>query len=572
MRHTTIKIAVILLVILPFYLYFSDHVNVAAANEITLNTTPSPTFEVNRLAQPATVIPPGQADNGKQIYWAMCIDCHGDQGQGLTIEWLEIFKEDYRDCWKSGCHGADYPENSFGIPATGVPALTGSDKLTRFSNAYELWFYIHENMPYSIIDTLSAKDAWALTAYILSLNHHTPKELTISEVNGAAIPVHNDVVVAKSVLPGVLVLVCVLVLAAFMVTTRLNRDDGKKGLIKANFFHHLHPLHIPKLQSRFRYTLGAGGLAIFCSLILLFTGLIEAYFYIPLAERAPISVQTISTLIPYGNITRNLHYWSGQFLVVIVSIHLLRVMLTGAYASPRRFNYLLGLGLLVLILLINFTGYVLRWDEGIQWALVVGTNLLKSIPWIGTWIYRFVIGGNSINNNTLTHFYAWHIFGLALPTAILVVWHAFRVRRDGGIAANSAKLKADDYIPRNALVRYEVLAMVLSGIILLLISLIFPAPTKQPISNMNTMVGDSQAPWFFLWIQQLLKLGNPFLYGILLPFIVIIVLGLIPYVLPNADSSELGKWFIRGNRSAQILTVLIFLSILFLTIMGWLAN
>ena len=89
---------------------------------------------------------------------------------------------------------------------------------------------------------------------------------------------------------------------------------------------------------------------------------------------------------------------------------------------------------------------------------------------------------------------------------------------------------------------------------------------------MNTMVGDSQAPWFFLWIQQLLKLGNPFLYGILLPFIVIIVLGLIPYVFPNADSSELGKWFIRGNRSAQILTVLIFLSILFLTIMGWFAN
>ena len=72
MRHTTIKIAVILLVILPFNLYFSDHVNVAATNEITLNTTPSPTFEVNRLAQPATVIPPGQADNGKQIYWAMC--------------------------------------------------------------------------------------------------------------------------------------------------------------------------------------------------------------------------------------------------------------------------------------------------------------------------------------------------------------------------------------------------------------------------------------------------------------------------------------------------------------------
>ena len=80
---------------------------------------------------------------------------------------------------------------------------------------------------------------------------------------------------------------------------------------------------------------------------------------------------------------RNLHYWAAQFLVIVALVHLLRVIFTGAYAPPRRFNYLLGMGLLVLAVLLDFTGYVLRWDEGIRWALVAGTNLVKSIPLIG---------------------------------------------------------------------------------------------------------------------------------------------------------------------------------------------
>ena len=144
------------------------------------------------------------------------------------------------------------------------------------------------------------------------------------------------------------------------------------------------------------------------------------YYYVPTPGQAAISVETITTLVPFGNLIRNLHYWSAQFLVIVMTIHLLRVTLTGAYAPPRRFNHLLGVGLLVFILLLNFTGYVLRWDEGIHWALVVGANLLKTIPWIGDGLYQFVIGGSEPGAATLIRFYAWHIFGLTLGAVILM--------------------------------------------------------------------------------------------------------------------------------------------------------
>ena len=82
------------------------------------------------------------------------------------------------------------------------------------------------------------------------------------------------------------------------------------------------------------------------------------------------------------------------------------------------------------------------------------------------------------------------------------------------------------------------------------------------------ITSDSSAPWFFLWVQQLLKFGDPFLLGVLTPVLVVIGLGLLPYVLPNARKEELGRWFPSGNRIAQVLTVLVVLIIFVLTIMG----
>ncbi len=558
-------------------LFASAATQVSPTSQLTITPTftSTPGFEVSRWAQAPTVYPPSQADNGAQLYWGMCMSCHGDHGQGLTDEWRGTFPAKYRGCWDSGCHGDDFPGNSFAILKSGAPALVGPGKLTRFTTALEMQSFILGNMPLFPGGTLTREEAWSLTSYVLRLNDKQPAGLKLNETNSAAIPIHRRVDVPESGSSGVLLLAGVLILSAIGFTTQARRDLTRltASIARPGFFHHMHPPTIPAEQTRFRYTLGAGGLAVFLSLILLITGLLEMYYYVPTPGDAAISVQTINTLIPFGSLIRNLHYWSAQFLVLVVALHLLRVILTGAYASPRRFNFLLGLALFVLILLLDFTGYVLRWDEGIRWALVVGTNLLKTIPGIGEGLYRFVIGGTQPGAATVTRFYAWHIFGLTLGVIILVIWHAFRVRRDGGIAVPPPAQRQDkSRITRFELLRREVLAMVIAGVVLLLFCLVVPAPIQQPISSTSALSGDSRAPWFFLWIQQLLKLGDPFTWGVLTPVLVIVVLGLLPYVLPNARQDELGRWFPSGNRLGQILAVLILLTILLLTLWGAVVN
>ncbi len=307
----------------------------------------------------------------------------------------------------------------------------------------------------------------------------------------------------------------------------------------------------------------------FLMLVLVATGILEMFYYIPTPDRAAQSIQTISYLVPFGGLIRNIHFWAAQLLLVVTAVHLVRVVFTGSYAPPRRFNYLLGLALFVSAILLDFTGYILRWDEGIQWALVVGTNLVKTIPWIGNSLYIVLTGGTQPGLPTLIRFYAWHIFGLTLIVVILLVWHIFRVRRDGGIAVPPPHLRADqERISRNELIRREVLAMLLTGAALILFSAFIPAPIAQPITDVNAMSGTAHAPWFFLWVQQMLKWGDPFFWGILVPLIVLAVLALIPYIFPKPAEAELGKWFPRANRLAQYVLAVIALLIIVLTIFG----
>jgi len=248
----------------------------------------------------------------------------------------------------------------------------------------------------------------------------------------------------------------------------------------------------------------------------------------------------------------------------------LRVVFTGSYAHPRRFNFLLGLGLFILAVLLDFTGYVLRWDTGIQWALVVGTNLIKTIPWIGKSLYLILVGNSSPGSETLVRFYSWHVFGLIIPAVILIVWHVFRVRRDGGIAAPPSSMRANSRrISRLDLVRTETFAMLIIGIILLLLSFFFPAPIDQGIKEITTLSGETSAPWFFLWVQQMLKWGDPFTWGILVPVLILVVIAIIPYIFPKPSEQDLGRWFPKSNRLAQLVVAIITVFIAILTILEY---
>jgi quinol-cytochrome oxidoreductase complex cytochrome b subunit len=339
---------------------------------------------------------------------------------------------------------------------------------------------------------------------------------------------------------------------------------------RPNFYHHLHPPSIPEKQARWGYTLGLGGSAVFLFLVVGLTGILELFYYVPTPEGAALSIQQISYLVPLGGLIRNLHYWSAQLLLVVSGLHLLRVLFTAAYRFPRRFNYLLGMIMFLFLLLLNFSGYALRWDQGIQWALVTGTNLIKTIPGIGDGIYRLLLGGEQLGASALLRFYAWHVMGLVLPGVFFLVWHIFRVRRDGGIAAPPRKLREDlRKIRRTELVRREVLAMLYWGAGLLLLSALAPAPIAPPITEVNSLAGEVRAPWFFLWIQGLLRFGNPFWFGVVLPLLVLGFVSLIPYLFPAPVEEELGSWFPPSGRLAQLAGLIVVLLLIGLSILAW---
>jgi len=332
---------------------------------------------------------------------------------------------------------------------------------------------------------------------------------------------------------------------------------------RPNFFLHLHLPKLPKREASFFYTFGLGGISLFLFLVLFVTGMLEVFYYIPSAAEANRSLQVITFLVPYGILIRGLHYWAGQLLLGTTILHLLRVVLTGSYKPPRRFNWLLGMVLLLIVLFSNFTGYGLRWDTDISWALLVGTNLLKVIPVVGESLYTLAVGGSAIGDQTIVRFYGWHIYGFFIVALVFLVWHIFRVRRDGGISARDEAGPVTK-ITRNELNQKEVAAMFAVSILLVILALVFP-PGLQGPADFTNIPEDATAPWFFLWMQQLLVSGDARLMGVLIPLSLLLLLIVVPYVLDRSPRG-VGEWFNREGRVAQIVTLLVILVILGLTL------
>jgi mono/diheme cytochrome c family protein len=321
----------------------------------TPTALPTPTFDVQRLEKPVIASDPTeQLKRGSELYWGICMACHGDVGQGLTDEWRDAFGVIDRNCWQSHCHGPDHPPEGFLIPKDKLaPSVAGSGKLARFQNAQELHDYVLANMPWWDPGQLTDEEAWQVTAYLLKLHRVMPSRLELTDTNASAIRTQSAVPQPSDDRAAVLALTGILALAATGMLAQDLRKDKIRFSERPNFFHHLHPPTIPALQARLRYTLGAGGLAVFLCLVLLLTGILEMFYYIPTPEHAAVSVETITSLVPFGALIRNLHFWGAQALMIVMSLHLLRVVLTGAYARQRRLNYLIGLGMLVLVLLLD---------------------------------------------------------------------------------------------------------------------------------------------------------------------------------------------------------------------------
>lgn len=143
---------------------------VAQRPEPTENSMP---MMSDRLAPPATVYPPTQADQGAQLYYQICMVCHGDRGQGLTEEWRNVLDPEDRNCWQSRCHATNHPPDGFIFPKT-VPPVVGPVTIARFTTALDLFQFLQTRMPWQAAGSRSEEEYWQLTAFLLRLNGVDP--------------------------------------------------------------------------------------------------------------------------------------------------------------------------------------------------------------------------------------------------------------------------------------------------------------------------------------------------------------------------------------------------------------
>jgi quinol-cytochrome oxidoreductase complex cytochrome b subunit len=201
-----------------------------------------------------------------------------------------------------------------------------------------------------------------------------------------------------------------------------------------NVLWHLHPTKVKRHGLKLTYTFCLGGLSFFLFLVLTVTGVYLMFFYVPSATQAYTDILLIQTQVPFGLLTRNIHRWAAHLMVFFVFLHMMRVFYHGAYKPPREFNWVVGVVLLFLTIMLSFTGYLLPWDQIAYWAITIGTNMGGYAPLFNTPVSRILLGGVEVGQNTLLRFYVLHIMVLPLVAAIFLAVHFWRIRKDGGIS------------------------------------------------------------------------------------------------------------------------------------------
>lgn len=197
------------------------------------------------------------------------------------------------------------------------------------------------------------------------------------------------------------------------------------------FIKHLFPRVTLKKNLRFTYTLCLGGLSFTAFIMLVISGVLLAVYYIPEPSQAYDSIIFIEENVTGGKYIRNLHRFSSNAFLILMFLHILRVILTGAFLS-RKYNWVIGLFLLFLSIFTGYTGYLLPMDQLSYWATQTGAELIKILPF-GDYIYNIIIPDTIGGRLSLIRFYALHIIILPFLISTLSFVHFFRVRRDKGV-------------------------------------------------------------------------------------------------------------------------------------------
>jgi quinol-cytochrome oxidoreductase complex cytochrome b subunit len=209
---------------------------------------------------------------------------------------------------------------------------------------------------------------------------------------------------------------------------------NRSYVVMNNVLYHLHPVKVKRHGVKLSYTLCLGGLSFFLFILLTITGIFLMFYYTPSAETAYADIEALSTNVAFGSLVRNLHRWGAHLMVLSVFLHMSRVFYHGAYKPPREFNWVVGVVLLLLTLLLSFSGYLLPWDQLALWAVTVGTNMAGFVPVVGAQVKFALLAGVEVSAATLLRFYVLHVLAFPFILVIFLAVHFWRVRKDGGIS------------------------------------------------------------------------------------------------------------------------------------------
>jgi quinol-cytochrome oxidoreductase complex cytochrome b subunit len=317
---------------------------------------------------------------------------------------------------------------------------------------------------------------------------------------------------------------------------------------------HFRPRYVSERTLRFTLTWGLGGMAVVLVGLLFGSGLMLKFVYQPVPDRAYASIVHLQQYVFFGQLIRNVHYWSGNTLLIVVLLHFLRVFFTGAFHPPRQFNWILGLAMFLAVVTSNITGYLLPWDQLAFWAITVCTGMLEYLPGIGNWLQNLVRGGSEIGPATLSIFFAIHTAVIPAGLLILMPFHFWRVRKAGGLvvprtpAENPGNRGHSVPTIPNLILREIVVALVLIAVIMF-VSVIFNAPLGAE-ANPGLSPNPTKAPWYFAGVQELLLHVHPLFALFIIPALLVIVLFSIPYF--NYQTDTAGVWFasLKGRKMA----------------------
>lgn len=312
-----------------------------------------------------------------------------------------------------------------------------------------------------------------------------------------------------------------------------------------------------------------GATLVFLFLLQMATGIFLAFYYVPSTDQAYASVKFIQEEAPFGSLVRGMHHWGAGFMMVIVALHMLRVFVFGSYKKPREIVWVIGVGLLVIVGMFAFTGYLLPWDQKAYWATVVGTNVAGTVPLVGGILLNIIRGGSEIDSFALSRFYAIHTYILPWSLVLLAGLHIFVLERVGAggrwDAAEMVPYRSEPLFP-NQLFR-DAVAMLLVFICLLAFAIFLPAGL-EPEADPADSTYNPRPEWYFYFVFQMLRIfeGRLEVVGtFIIPSLAITILLLIPFLDRRPVRAPSKRRFMMTS------AVLVVAGVLALTVAGALA-